>query len=105
VSRTEQECRLISDADAYVDSFKCELMELVFSWAKGARFADLLQAHAREGHMFEGTVVRAIRRLEELLRQLSDGALAIGEQQLGDKFQQAATLLRRDIVFAASLFL
>ena len=105
VARTEQECHLITDADGYVDSFKSELMELVFSWAKGARFADLLQSHAREGHMFEGTVVRAIRRLEELLRQLGDGAAAIGEQQLGEKFGAAALLLRRDIVFAASLFL
>ena len=105
VAKTEQECHLIKDADGYVDSFKSELMELVFSWAKGARFADLLQSHAREGNMFEGTVVRAIRRLEELLRQLGDGAAAIGEQQLGEKFQAAAMLLRRDIVFAASLFL
>ena len=56
-------------------------------------------------HGFEGSVVRALRRMEELLRQLSAGAEAVGEASLAEKFRAAAEMLKRDIVFASSLFL
>jgi ATP-dependent RNA helicase DOB1 len=75
--------------------------ELVFSWARGTSFAELM----RSTKVFEGSVIRALRREEELLRQLGAGAGAVGEAELAGKFAAAAQLLKRDIVFAASLFL
>ncbi len=75
--------------------------ELVFSWARGTSFAELM----RSTKVFEGSVIRALRREEELLRQLGAGAAGVGEAALGAKFEAAAALLRRDVVFAASLFL
>ena len=95
------------DADALVDSFRPELMELCHGWAKGARFVDLLHPTSGCAPMgaFEGSIVRALRRMEELLRQLGDGATAVGEAALAAKLADTAQALRRDIVFAASLFL
>jgi ATP-dependent RNA helicase DOB1 len=46
-----------------------------------------------------------MRRLEELLRQLCAAAKTIGNSELENKFSQAITLIKRDIVFAASLYL
>jgi len=105
VAKAEAEYGLRDEVEEYVDSFSCELMPLVASWARGARFADLLAQRGPHNRLFEGSVVRAIRRIEELLRQLADGAAGVGEQALQAKCEAAAAALKRDIVFAASLFL
>lgn len=46
-----------------------------------------------------------VTRLEELLRQLGDAAKAIGDTILEEKFREACTKMRRDIIFAASLYI
>ena len=46
-----------------------------------------------------------MRRLEELLRQMVQAAKNIGNAELENKFAEAIKLLKRDIVFAASLYL
>lgn len=49
--------------------------------------------------------MRAIRRIEEVLRQLSSAAQVIGEADLEDLFEQSREKIKRDIIFAASLYL
>lgn len=49
--------------------------------------------------------MRAIRRLEELLRQLSEALAAVGEVGLAGRCEEAGKRIRRDIIFAASLYL
>jgi len=46
-----------------------------------------------------------MRRLEEVLRQLCQAAKGIGNTDLENKFSEAIKLIKRDIVFAASLYL
>ena len=55
--------------------------------------------------VFEGSIVRVIRRLEELLRQLATAATAIGNNELKKLFEDGAAKIRRGVVFAASLYL
>lgn len=55
--------------------------------------------------VFEGSIIRSMRRLEELLKQLVNAAKAIGNTELEAKFAEGITKLKRDIVFAASLYL
>ena len=66
VAKISQECKINIDVEEYVESFRPNLMELVFAWCKGAKFADICKMTT----IFEGTIIRAIRRLEELLRQV-----------------------------------
>ena len=54
---------------------------------------------------FEGSLVRAFRRLEELLRQLITATQKIGEHDMAAKFEEASRCIKRDVVFAASLYL
>lgn len=103
VGRAEAEAGLQVDIDVYVDSFKPDLMEVVSAWCTGATFSTI-QALAGE-KTFGGSLVRAIRRLEELLRQLADALKAVGDMELAGKFDEAITKIKRDIIFAASLFL
>ena len=55
--------------------------------------------------LFEGSIIRAIRRLSELLDELESAAKAIGNDDLFKKLDDGAKLIRRDIVFAASLYI
>ena len=55
--------------------------------------------------VFEGSIIRVLRRLEELLRQLAAAATAIGNSELTRVFSEGSTRIRRGVVFAASLYL
>jgi ATP-dependent RNA helicase DOB1 len=43
--------------------------------------------------------------LEELVTQLASVCKGIGNNELEIKFREASTMMKRDIVFAASLYL
>ncbi len=53
----------------------------------------------------QGSLVRAMRRLEELLRQVAAALQVVGEQELAARFEKGANKLKRGVVFAASLYL
>lgn len=53
----------------------------------------------------QGSLVRAFRRTEEILRQLISGAKVIGEADLAGKFEECSASIKRGVVFAASLYL
>ena len=89
------------DEVEYVDRFNPDLMEVLFQWTNGAKFVDLTKLT----DAFEGTIIRVIRRLDELLRQLASAAFAVGNFELKAKFDDASAKIKRDIVFAASLYL
>lgn len=89
------------DVEEFVSSFKSDLMETVCMWARGAKFKQLADSTA----VFEGTIVRTVRREVELLRQLCSACKVIGDAGLEEKFQTAIVLMQRDIMFAASLYL
>jgi ATP-dependent RNA helicase DOB1 len=55
--------------------------------------------------VFEGSLVRAMRRLEELTRQMAAAAKLMGDDDLETKLIEGSDRLKRDIVFAASLYL
>lgn len=101
IAQVSQDCKIEVDPDEYVEKFNSGMMELVYQWVNGARFVDIC-ALTKE---FEGSIIRVIRRLEELTRQLADAAKAIGDEALEGKFREASTKMRRDIIFAASLYL
>lgn len=88
------------DVEEYVKSFRVDMMPVVDAWASGKKFKEIMALTK----LFEGSVIRVIRRLEELLRQLAEAARGVGEEALEAKFKGASAKMRRDIVFAASLY-
>lgn len=76
-------------------------MDIVFAWCNGATFSDL----CKMTEIFEGSIIRCMRRLEELLRQMVQASKTIGNTDLEDKFNTAIKLIKRDIIFASSLYL
>jgi len=101
VGDTIVECKLPLDVKKFVDGFNPQLMEVVLNWCKGAKFAEICQMT----DVFEGSIIRMMRRLEELLRQYVTAAKVVGNEPLAELFTQCISKLKRDIVFAASLYL
>src|SRR5271156_4498070 len=58
---------------------------------------------SKKTDIYEGSLIRAFRRLVEVLRQMVQAAKAIGNTELENKFAAAITAIKRDIVFAPSL--
>lgn len=103
IARAESECDMGVDIEEYVESFKPDLMSIVIEWCHGATFAHIAALAGDKTH--GGSLVRAIRRLEELLRQVSSALKLIGDATLAETFDTAIEKIKRDIIFAASLFL
>jgi ATP-dependent RNA helicase DOB1 len=117
IAKVTNECKLPLEVEKYVDKFKPSMMGIVLAWCNGASFVDVCKiADIFEGvwvcarihglHVLcPGSIIRTMRRLEELLREMRNAAHAIGNTQLKEKFDEARTRMKRDIVFAASLYL
>ena len=60
--------------------------------------------HVLLDHFPSGLIVRCIQRLDELCRDVRKGAKVIGASFLGQKMVEASSCIKRDIVFAASLY-
>jgi ATP-dependent RNA helicase DOB1 len=56
-------------------------------------------------NVYEGSLIRLFRRLEELLRQMAQAAKVMGNEDLTKKFEESLAKIRRDIVAAQSLYL
>lgn len=56
---------------------------------------------------FEGSLIRVFRRLQELIRQMTMAAKAIGNTELEEKFTKASEMLERpnSVIFCSSLYL
>lgn len=118
IAKISQESKLTVNEEEYLNSFKFELMEVVFAWAKGASFAQIWFVYpfipvlpladsfsSKMTDVYEGSLIRLFRRLEELLRQIAQAAKVMGSEELEQKFTQALEMIRRDLVAAQSLYL
>eukprot|EP00971_Amphidinium_carterae_P280271 5564195-Amphidinium_carterae.1 len=101
VGEVMKENKLPIDVDEYVEKVKPQLIDVVLQWLDGKRFHEIMNSC----QLFEGSVVRVIRRLEEVVRELATGAKVIGNTQLEAKLNEGRARLKRGIVFAASLYL
>uniref|UniRef100_T1ITC5 Helicase ATP-binding domain-containing protein n=1 Tax=Strigamia maritima TaxID=126957 RepID=T1ITC5_STRMM len=101
IAKVSIESRLELQEDEYVESFRPHLMDVVYAWTKNSPFSEI----CKMTDVFEGSIIRCIRRLEELLRQMCQAAKAIGNAELENKFAEGIRLIKRDIVFTASLYL
>ncbi|KAF2418238.1 ATP-dependent RNA helicase DOB1 [Tothia fuscella] len=101
IAKVSMESKLAVDEEKYLQTFKMELMEVVFTWCNGAGFAEICKLT----DVYEGSLIRLFRRLEELLRQMAQASKTMGSVELEQKFELALTKVKRDLVAAQSLYL
>ncbi|XP_077238807.1 RNA helicase, ATP-dependent, SK12/DOB1 protein isoform X2 [Tasmannia lanceolata] len=90
----------INPEDYVRDNLKFGLVEVVYEWAKGTPFADICDLT----DVPEGLIVRTIVRLDETCREFKNSAAIMGNSALYKKMETASNAIKRDIVFAASLY-
>ncbi|KAE9591144.1 hypothetical protein Lal_00039818 [Lupinus albus] len=81
-------------------NLKFGLVEVVYEWAKGTPFAEICELT----DVPEGLIVRTIVRLDETCREFKNAAAIMGNSALCKKMEIASNAIKRDIVFAASLY-
>lgn len=101
IAEVSQGCKIEVKVEEYVEGFRPTLMDVIFAWSKGESFGKICGMT----DMFEGSIIRATRRLDELMHQLERAAKAVGDEELAAKFAASVATIRRDIIFAASLYL
>lgn len=92
---------LTKDEAEFLEKKRFALMNVVYEWARGLSFKEIMELSVES----EGTIVRVITRLDEICREVKTASIIIGNSTLHMKMSQAQELIKRDIVFAASLYL
>ncbi|KAK6454345.1 dead-box family helicase required for mRNA export from nucleus [Scheffersomyces xylosifermentans] len=101
IAKVSRESKIEMIEKDYVESFRPELMEVTYAWCKGASFTQI----CKMTDVYEGSLIRTFKRLEELIRQLVTAAKTIGNTDLEEKMEKTIELVHRDIVSAGSLYL
>lgn len=82
------------------NSLKMGLVNVVYEWACGVPFSSICELTEVQ----EGSIVRCITRLDELCREVRNCARVVGNPTLYRKMEAASEAIKRDIVFASSLY-
>ncbi|KAJ0987857.1 hypothetical protein J5N97_006213 [Dioscorea zingiberensis] len=97
----QAQLKVAVDPEEYAkENLKFGLVEVVYEWAKGTPFADICELT----DVPEGMIVRTIVRLDETSREFKNAASIMGNSALYRKMEAASNAIKRDIVFAASLY-
>jgi ATP-dependent RNA helicase DOB1 len=103
VATVMTESNIELNTEEYLQKFAPDMMEITLRWCQGAKFTEICEIS--DNNIYEGTIIRALRRLDELISQLVEAAKIIGNNELRDKFMESQKHLKRGIVFTASLYL
>ncbi|XP_075982834.1 superkiller complex helicase subunit twister [Anticarsia gemmatalis] len=91
---------MVGQFEGQAERLNFGLVRVVYEWALEKPFAEIMDLTDVQ----EGIIVRCIQQLHELLVDVKDAAVAIGDPKLQAKMMEASTAIKRDIVFAASLY-
>ena len=94
----------IKDKEKYIKMFRYDFMKNILYWINNEKtFGEICDE--KNSEIYGGSMVRCIRRLDELLKELILCADMIGNNQLKEKFENISKKIRRGIPFSASLYL
>ncbi|KAK9827734.1 hypothetical protein WJX81_007278 [Elliptochloris bilobata] len=93
--QAQQDCGLDILPDEFVRStLRFGLVEVVYEWAKGTPFKDICELT----DVMEGSIVRAVVRLDETCREFRDAARVMGNVALFQQMEAAQAAIKRDVV-------
>lgn len=101
IGRAQRESGFDEPPQQFVEQFSFSLCNVVYHWAKGMHFSHIMEMTDVQ----EGIIVRCIQRLDEVLKDVRTAAGIVGNPELRSKMEESSRLIRKDIVFAASLYL
>ncbi|XP_055695170.1 SKI2 subunit of superkiller complex protein [Lutzomyia longipalpis] len=97
----EQKHRVSTSLDAQAKpKLNFGLVEVVYEWGRNKPFAEIKELTDVQ----EGIIVRCIQQLHEILLNIKDASRVFGDPVLHAKMEDVSNAIKRDIVFAASLY-
>ena len=94
----------IKDKEEYIKSFRYDLMKSILYWINGEKtFTEICDEKTTD--VYEGSLVRTIRRLDELIKELILCSDLLGNNNLKEKFENISKRIKKGIPFTASLYL
>ena len=94
----------IKDKERYIKMFRYDFMKNIWHWIDGEKtFGEICDE--KNSEIYGGSMVRCIRRLDELIKELILCTDMIGNNQLKEKFENISKKIRKGIPFTASLYL
>ncbi len=100
LAEIQHECGMNLSITDFVDQFRFGLTQVVYEWARGMPFSEITNLT----DVSEGIIVRTIQRLDEVCKDVRSAARIVGDPSLYQKMKETSELIKRDIVFAASLY-
>ncbi|ETW50549.1 hypothetical protein PFMALIP_01277 [Plasmodium falciparum MaliPS096_E11] len=101
VATKMNECGMNINLKDYIDKFKSAIMPIALLWARGHSFVEILS----DSQIYEGSIIRTLRRLDELIRQMICAFRGINNDSMCETLTLATNKLRRGIPFSPSLYL
>jgi len=98
--KTQNRFGMPETLEDFLNELQFGLVEVVYEWAKGTSFKNITDLTEVQ----EGEIVRTIQRLNETCKDVRNAARVIGDPLLYAKMETCSELIKRDIVFAASLY-
>lgn len=95
------ESKALQNLTEYTQSFSLALMEAVDLWSKGGSFMEIFKL----ADIYEGSLVRTIRQVCQVLSELEDAVSLTGQSELKNRIQNSQELIKRDVIFTGSLYL
>jgi len=94
----------IKDKESYIKLFRYDMMKSILYWINGEKtFAEICDDKVSD--IYEGSLVRTIRRLDELVKELILCVDLLGNNNLKEKLENISKKIKRGIPFTASLYL
>merc|ERR1711976_365188 len=84
ITTVKMESKVPVDEGKEAATLNTALVPLTYAWCQEKSFAEVMKMTS----VYEGSVIRMLRRLEELLRQCMAAAKCLGEERLVEKFNE-----------------
>ena len=100
-----EECKIFLGDDEkrrYIESFNDNYMMPMYKWISGYKFDKLIAEYYT---LYEGSLIRVIRRVEEFSKSFETSVEYIGDYNLKKKLEEMEEKIKRDLPFASSLYL
>ena len=99
-----EECKILGkgEKEKYIESFNDNYMLPIYKWISGISFSDLIKEFDK---LYEGSLIRVIRRVEEFTKNFVVTAQHIGDNNLQKKLEEIGIKIKRGLPFTASLYL
>lgn len=85
----------------YRSEFDWTYAKITYDWAAGVGLKELMEENSE---IYEGNMIRVIKRTEDVLKEIQRAATAVGDHKLETIAAESIRLIKRDAILTSSLY-